>query len=125
MFDGVGMVGAWALHEPIEVAWKVLLGLLACVIICGDQRGVGRPTTIFSVLFFPLCGGALVLILSLGPAFALVSVGALWEWHSLDVSDKGPWFRAIRARTPVVDDATSVLVRPEAFAHRRSMWSVW
>ena len=85
------MVGAWALHELVEVAQKVLLGLLARVISRGDQRGVGRSTVIFSVLFPPLRGGALVLILALGLAFAPASVGVLWEWRSLDVSDKGPW----------------------------------
>ena len=48
---GVGMVGAWALHELVEVAQKVLLGLLAHVISHGNQRGVGRSTAIFSILF--------------------------------------------------------------------------
>ena len=90
MFDGVGVVGAWALHELVEVAWKVLLGLLACVISRGDQRRVGRSTVIFSVLFPPLRGGALVLIWALGLAFAPTSVGALLERCSLDASDKGP-----------------------------------
>ena len=70
MFDGVGVVGAWALHELIEVVQKALLGLLVCVISRGDQRGVGRSATIFSVLFAPLCGGALVLILTFDLAFA-------------------------------------------------------
>ena len=88
---------------------------------------------------------------------------ALWEWHSLDASPKGPRSRAIRAGTPIVgsvstpevhftspldglararvvcghrhpmdiiimsgstsvaDDIMSVLVQPEAFAHRRSV----
>jgi len=76
VFDGVGMVGAWALHELMEVAWKVLLGLLARVISHGDQRRVGRSAAIFSILFPLLRGGALVLILALGLAFALASVGA-------------------------------------------------
>ena len=76
MFDGVGVVGAWAFHELVEVAQKVLLGMLVRVISRGDQRGVGRSTAIFSVLFPLLCGGALVLILALGLAFALASVGA-------------------------------------------------
>ena len=31
---------------------------------------------------------------------------ALWERHSLDAYAKGPWSRAIRARTPVVWPAT-------------------
>ena len=75
MFDGVGMVGTWALHELVEVARKVLLGLLARVISHGDQHGVDRSAVIFSVLFPLLRGGALVLILVLGLAFSLASVG--------------------------------------------------
>ena len=71
------MVGAWALHELVEVVWKALLGLLARVISRGDQRGVGRSVAIFSVLFAPLHGGALVLILALSLAFASGSVEAL------------------------------------------------
>ena len=63
------MVGARALHELIEVVQKALLGLLVHVISRGDQRGVGRSTMIFLVLFAPLHGGALVLILALGLAF--------------------------------------------------------
>ena len=70
MFDGVVVVGARALHELVEVARKVLLGLFARVISHGDQRGIGRSVVIFSVLFPPLHGGALVLILVLGLAFA-------------------------------------------------------
>ena len=27
---------------------------------------------------------------------------ALWEWHFLDATTKGPWSRAIQAGTPVV-----------------------
>ena len=54
VFDGVGVVGARALHELIEVTQKVLLGLLARVIGRGDQCGVGRSAVILSVLF-PLC----------------------------------------------------------------------
>ena len=46
-----GVVRAWAPHELVEVAQRVLLGLLAHVISCGDQRGVGRSAVIFSVLF--------------------------------------------------------------------------
>ena len=79
------------IHELVEVAWKVLLGLLARVISHGDQCGVGQSTVIFSILFPLLCGGALVLILALGLAFASASVGALRGWRSLDVLDKGPW----------------------------------
>ena len=79
MFDEVVVIGAWALHELVEVARRVLLGLRAHVISRGVQRGVGRSVVIFFVLFAPLCGGALVLILVLGLAFVLASVEALWE----------------------------------------------
>ena len=117
------MVSARALHEFVEVVQKALLGLLARVISRGDQHGVGRSVAIFSVLFPPLRGGALVLILVLGLAFALASVGALRERCSLDASDKGPWSRAIRARTLVADDAVSVFVWPEPLVYRRSVRS--
>jgi len=76
VFDGVGVVGAWALHELMEVVRKALLGLLARVISRGDQHGIGRSTMIFFVLFAPLHGGALVLILAFGLTFAMASVEA-------------------------------------------------
>ena len=74
VFDEVGVVGAWALHDLIEMVRKALLGLLVCVISRGDQCGVGRSAVIFFVLFAPLHGGALVLILVLGLAFVPASV---------------------------------------------------
>ena len=64
----VGVVGAWALHELVEVVGLALLGLLACTIGRGDQSGVGRSVPILLVLFAPLHGGALVLVLALGLA---------------------------------------------------------
>ena len=73
VLDGIGMVGAWALHELLEVVGLALLGLLACAIGHGDQRGVGRSTPILLVFFAPLCGGALVLVLALGLALVLAS----------------------------------------------------
>ena len=73
------MIGAWALHELMEVAQGVLLGLHARVISHGDQRFVGRSAAILSILFSPLCGGALILILALGLALAPASVRAWWE----------------------------------------------
>ena len=97
---------------------EALLGLLARVISRGDQRGVGRSAAIFSVLFPPLRGGALVLILALGLAFASASVRAWWERRLLEVLDKGPWSQAVRARTLV--NAARVLVRPEPCVDRRS-----
>ena len=54
MIDEIVVVGAWALHELVEVARRVLLGLRAHVISRGVQRGVGRSAAILSVLF-PLC----------------------------------------------------------------------
>ena len=74
----------------MEVARKVLLGLLARVISRGDQHDVGRSAVIFSILFPPLLGGALVLILALGLALALASVGARQERCLLEILDKGP-----------------------------------
>ena len=85
------MVGARALHELMEVARRVLLGLCARVIGRGDRRGVGRMAAILSVLFSLLRGGALVLILALGLTFAVTSVEARWERCLLGVLDKGPW----------------------------------
>ena len=76
MVDGIVVVGARALHELVKVARRVLLGLSACVIHRGDQRGVGRSAAILSVLFSPLRGGALVLILALGLTFVVASVEA-------------------------------------------------
>ena len=76
-FTGVVVIGAWALHELVEVAGGALLGRRARMISHGDQRGVGWSAAIFFVLFPLLRGGALVLILALGLAFASASVGAL------------------------------------------------
>ena len=74
VFDRLGMVGAWALHELVEVVRQALLGLLARAICHGDQCRVGRSVTILLVLFAPLRGGALILILVLGLALVLASV---------------------------------------------------
>ena len=112
MFDGVVVVGAWALHELVEVAQRVLLWLRARVINRGDQRGVGRSIAILSVLFPPLRGGALVLILALGLALASASVGARRERRLLEVLDKGPRSRAIRAGTPVAAVCVSIWSEP-------------
>ena len=74
VFDGVGMVRAWAIHEHVEVVREALLGLLAHAISCGDQCGVGRSALILFVLLAPLRGGARVLVLALGLAFVPASV---------------------------------------------------
>ena len=76
VFYGVVVVGAQALHELMEVARRVLLGRRARMISRGDQRGVSQSAVILSVLFPPLRGGALILILALGLASAPASVGA-------------------------------------------------
>ena len=76
MVNGIVVVGARALHELVKVARRVLLGLSARVIRHGDQRRVGRSAAILSILFSPLRGGALVLILVLGLTFAVASVEA-------------------------------------------------
>ena len=69
----VGMVGAWAIHEFVEVVRQALLGLLARAVSCGDQRGVVRSTPVLFVFLAPLCGGALVLVRALGLAFVPAS----------------------------------------------------
>ena len=74
MFDGVGMVGAWAVHELVEVVRQSLLGLPSRTIGHGDQRGVVRPTLIFFVFLAPLRRGAFVRICVLG--FELVPASA-------------------------------------------------
>jgi hypothetical protein len=51
------------------------------------------------------------LILALGLAFALASVGAWQERRSLEALDKGSWSWAIRTRTPVAAACVSVLAR--------------
>ena len=91
VFDGVVVDGAQALHELVEATRRVLLGLRARVISRGDRRGAGRSAAILSILFPLLCGGALVLVLALGLALTLASVGVRWEWCLLEVLDKGPW----------------------------------
>ena len=73
MFDGVGVVGAWAIHELVEVVRQALLGLLAHAISYDDQRGVVRSTPALFVLLAPLCGGALVWVYVLGLAFVPAS----------------------------------------------------
>ena len=121
MFYGVVVVGAWALHELVEVARRVLLVLRARVISRGDQRGVGRSAAILSILFPLLRGGTLNLILALGLTLALAFIGAWRERCLLEVLDKGPRSRAIRAGTPVA--ATCVSVQPELRVYRRSVRS--
>ena len=74
VFDRVGVVGAWTIHEFVEVVRQSLLGLPGCAISSGDQRGVVRPTLILPVLFAPLSGGAFVWIRMLGLAFVPTSV---------------------------------------------------
>ena len=71
---GVSMVGAWAIHELVEVVRLALQVLLAHAISRGDQHGVGHSTPILLVLFAPLRGGALVLILVLDLAFVPASI---------------------------------------------------
>ena len=91
MVHGAVVVGAWTLHELMEVARGALLGWRARMISRGDQRGVGRLTAILSILFSPLSGGALVLILALGLSFAVASVEAQWERRLLEVLGEGRW----------------------------------
>ena len=74
VFDGVGMVGAWAIHQFVEVVRQALLGLFAHAIGYGDQCGVVRPAPFHFVLLAPLHGGALILVLAFGFAFVPASV---------------------------------------------------
>ena len=74
VFDGIGVVGARAIHELVEVFRQPLLGLLPRAISRGDQCGVVRSASIFFVLLAPLCGGALILVHALGLAFVPASV---------------------------------------------------
>ena len=68
IFDGIGVVGAWTLHELVEVVGLALLGLLAHAVDCGDQSLVGRSTSTLLVVLALFCGGALTLVLALGHA---------------------------------------------------------
>ena len=74
VFDGVGVVGAWAIHELVEVVRQALLGLLVRAISCNDQRGVVRLAPILFVLLAPLFRMALILVHALGLAFVLASI---------------------------------------------------
>ena len=78
MFDGVVVVGAWTVHEFVEVVRQSLLGLLGHTISCVDQRGAVRPALIFSIFLAPLRGGAFVQVCALG--FDLILASA--EDHS-------------------------------------------
>ena len=79
MLDGVGVVGVGAIHELVEVVRQALLGLLAHAISCDDQCGVGRSAPILLVLFAPLCGGALILVLALGLGLVPASTKDLFD----------------------------------------------
>ena len=68
VLDGVGMVGAWTLHELVEVVGLALLGLLARTVGRDDQSYVGQSASILLVLLALLRGGALALVLMFGLA---------------------------------------------------------
>ena len=91
MVDGIVVVGARALHEIVKVSRRVLLGLSARIIRCGDRARSWPVGGDSFCSFSPLHGGALVLILALGLAFALASVGVRRGWRLLEVLYKGPW----------------------------------
>ena len=74
MLDRVRVVGAWTLHELVEVVGLAMLGLLARMIGSGDKNWVDRSAPILLVLLAPLHGGALALVLALG--LALVPITA-------------------------------------------------
>ena len=52
VFNGIGVVGAWTLHELVKVVGLALLGLLARLVGHNDQSWVGRSTPI---LFYSSC----------------------------------------------------------------------
>ena len=74
-----------------------LLGLLARAIGHSDQSGVGRSALIILVIFAPLCGGALVLVLALGLALVLGSTK-----DRSDRSSPEAWFVVTSSRSRVV-----------------------
>ena len=74
MVDGIVVVGARALHELVKVVRRVMLGLSARIICRGGQRGVGWLAEILSILFSPLRGGALILILASGLTFVVAPI---------------------------------------------------
>ena len=74
MFDGVSVVGARATHELAKVVKQAMLGLLAHAVSYDDQCGVGQSALILFILFAPLRGGALVLVLMLGLALVPTTV---------------------------------------------------
>ena len=54
VFDGIGVIGAWTLHELVEVVGLALLGLLAHSVGHSDQSWVGQSGRSF-LFFLPLC----------------------------------------------------------------------
>ena len=64
------MVGAWTLHEFVEVVGLALLGLLTRPINHGDQGWVGRSALILLALLPLLYRGDPSLVLALGLALA-------------------------------------------------------
>ena len=74
VFDGIGMVGAWAIQGFVEVVRQSLLGLLAHAISHGDQCGAVQSVLILFVLLAPLFRMALILVHALGLAFVLASI---------------------------------------------------
>ena len=54
VFDGIGMVGAWTLHELVEVVGLALLGLLAHSVAHSNQNWVARSAPVLLVLL-PFC----------------------------------------------------------------------
>ena len=54
MFDGVGVVGAWVVHELVEVVRQSLLGLLARAISSATNAVLSDRRRSF-LFFLPLC----------------------------------------------------------------------
>ena len=73
VLNGVGMVGAWTIHEFVKMVRQSLLGLLRRAIGRGDQRRAIRPMSIFFVFLALLRGGAFIPVHALGFELVLAS----------------------------------------------------
>ena len=97
MLDGVGVVGAWTIHEFVEVVRQSLLGLLGRAIGRSDQCGAVRPASIFFV-FLPLCVE--------GPSSGSVRLALTLSWPPLKTaptaSSTEAWLVATSSRSRVV-----------------------
>jgi len=117
VFDGVGVVGAWTVHEFVEVVRQSLLGLPGCAISRGDQCGAVRPAPILLVLLAPL---------SEGPSSGSAHLGLLLSWPPLKTaptaSSPEGWLLATSSRSRVVRGfrQPSLWIRDSQFVPERN-----